>query len=177
MQVLQDNYKGGSSKAINVRQFDVHCEHCGSVVRVAEDELGTTVCGICTFECPCCGKTSEIDGLEYNLTYDKVQFPKHWFVHNNGVGDKLSIDEWLQSSQKYLSEAIETLYNDLKEIEIPEDSDEETCRRYFMGDTMLIMSKYRDEGDYTKYCYDLDIVKQLADTKITDQFKLIDCRK
>lgn len=177
MQVLQDNYKGGSSKAINVRQFDVHCEHCGSVVRVTEDELGTTVYGICTFECPCCGKTSDIDGLEYSLTYDTLVYPKHWFIHNKGVRDVLSIDDWLESSRQYLEEAIKTLYFSLKEVEIPEESDEEVCRRYFMGDTILIMSKYRDESDCTKYRYDLDIVKQLADTTISDRFQLMDYRK
>ena len=175
MEIIQDNYKGGSSKAINVRQFDVHCEHCGSVIRVTEDELGTTVCGICTFDCPCCGKTSDIDGLEYNLTYDKVQFPKHWYVYNNGVQDILGVNELLDSSQKYLNEALKTMYNDLKEVEIPADSDTEVCRRYFMGDTILIMSKYRDEDN--EYNYDVDIVKQLASTAISDRFQLIDCRK
>lgn len=177
MEIIQDNYRGSAPNVVNVQQFDVQCEHCDSVVRVTDDELDTTALGLCTFECPCCGKTSDIDGLEYDLSYDKVQFPKHWFVHNNGIRDKLSVDEWLQSSQKYLSEAIKTLYNDLKEIKIPEDSDEETCRRYFMGDTILIMSKYRDESDCTKYRYDLDIVKQLADTTISDRFQLMDYRK
>ena len=177
MEVLQDNYHGHAPNVYNVRQFDVQCEHCNSKIRVTEDELKTTVLGICTFDCPCCGKTSDIDGLEYNLTYDTLVFPKHWFIHNKGVRDVLSIDDWLESSQQYLEEAVKTLYFNLKEVKIPEESDEEICRRYFMGDTILIMSKYRDEEDCTKYCYDIDIVKQLADTKITDQFRLIDYRK
>lgn len=177
MEIIKDNYKGSAPTVTNVQQFDVQCEHCGSVVRVTDDELETTVLGICTFDCPCCGKTSDIDGLEYSLTYDTLVFPKHWFVHNKGVRDVLSIDDWLESSQQYLEEAVKTLYFSLKEVEIPEESDEEVCKRYFMGDTILIMSKYRDESDCTKYRYDLDIVKQLADTTISDRFQLMDYRK
>ena len=175
MTIIKDNYHGLDPELYNSKEFTVECQHCHSEIRVAEDELGTTAYGICTFDCPCCTETSEIDGLEYNLAYDKVQFPKHWYVH--GKNDILNVDKLLESSQKYLSEAIKTLYNDLKKIEIPEDSDEETCRRYFMGDAILIMSKYRDESDCTKYRYDLDIVKQLADTTISDRFQLMDYRK
>ena len=176
MKVIENNYTKPSDppKVDKPKTYRVHCEWCGSVIEAESSDLFSIDTGCVGFNCPCCNKRSMVDNITEHITWSMIKYPDNFwlYTHNADTPDiKL-----LENSEHYISEAIETLYYELSKIELPEDYENEIGRRYWMGDTILIMFKYRNDcesevNEGIEYLYDIQIVKPLADAEIADLHK------
>ena len=172
MEIVFDNYN-----EVPATTFDTTCEHCGSILRIDGNDLHSGEWGLLYFDCPLCGKQSYIDGAEEELTCDTVVYPDNWSIGKMTIdGKRLATDDdLLKETKPYLSKAIKALYETLKDVEIDIEDDNEVCRRYYTGRTMLIMSKsinseYIYGKSRNKYDYDLQVVKPLAVTTVYDNY-------
>lgn len=176
MKIIENNYTKplDPPKVDKPKTYRVRCEWCGSVIEAEDSDLFPIDTGCVGFNCPCCNKRSMADNITEHITYSMIKYPDNFwlYTHNTDTPDiKL-----LERSEHYISKAIETLYYELSKIELPEDYENEIGRRYWMGDTILIMFKYRNDCESEvkegiEYLYDIQIVKPLADAEITDLHK------
>ena len=176
MKIIENNYTKPTDppKTNKHTTYRVRCEYCGSVIEAEDSDLFPIDTGCVGFDCPCCGKRSMADNMSEYITWSMVKYPDNfWLYTYNATTPDTAL---LESSKKCIPKAIETLYNELSKIELPEDYENEIGRRYWMGDTILIMFKYRNDCESEvkegiEYLYDIQIVKPLADAEIADLHK------
>lgn len=165
MEILKDRYNNPIE--IDTKTYDVMCEHCNSEIRVADNDLVAVVYGGLTFSCPCCKKVSDVEWLEDRLTWNQVAYPINWYINEWVLTDSQILD----NSTMYFKDAITTLYNNLKNIEIPVGSDKEVYDTYCTGHGKLILTKHRNAHDI--YEYELQLVKELASTVFYDNYERV----
>lgn len=124
--------------------FKVICEHCGSELEVEESDIKYGSYGIGFVTCPCCGKQTNLEDKELELSVENLRYPVHYYDVKGGIdiADK-EIDEWVKECIK----------------KFDPNNENDWVRWTGSGNTMVFVFKMVDE-------YEIYICKNYQETSL-----------
>ena len=141
MKILKNNYNAATVQQTKAKPFPrrFKCENCESELEYDKSDVVIGEYGCAFLKCPLCNYRNDLfdEDLEFRLTKDNVQFPKH-FHHTSkesGAVDTCN-NEYVK---KCIKDGIECLRNS-------EEDNWTYCTG--TGNTMIHIYKYDDDEDY-----------------------------
>ena len=113
----------------------VFCDECQAELEIEESDVFVGEFGCYLFECPCCGRKVEIDGIERDTspTFRKT----FWHTHVGKSNNTVHIED--DEVQRMIDKCVSNLISD--DVEAGEFSVQST------GDTVVYAFKYEDYID------------------------------
>ena len=129
LKVLKNNNKSTDAPV------QVTCEHCGSVLEVAAQDVEFDEGGFPYGTCPCCGETIDLDEAfpDAKLTLEELRFPQHF---NHVSADAGSADCFDKELMPHIKEAIQHLRNHPRE---------DSWGGWITGNLFLLIERCDDE--------------------------------